>query len=258
MFTAIITGANGYIGRNLIKKYKKKINFIIYKEDINNIKKISDFILKNDFEIFIHLAGLLRSSKKSKKEIYRTNSFSLKYISKEVSKKNKKLIFISSSHVYKIKKTKLKENDKLKPTSIYGSSKLKAENLIIKNIKKYCILRLFNLYGDYMPKGSFFSDIKSKIINKKKIIIDKSVRDFVHIDDICKLIFFVCKKNINGIFNASSGLSVSLVDIINFFEKKYNQKCKLLIKKTKTCLVGSNAKIKAKGFKFKYKNIFDI
>ena len=104
MLTAIITGANGYIGRNLLKKYKKKINFIIYKEDINNIKKISDFILKNDFEIFIHLAGLLRSSKKSKKEIYRTNSFSLKYISKEVSKKKRNSYLYQALTFIKLKK----------------------------------------------------------------------------------------------------------------------------------------------------------
>lgn len=258
MYSVIITGANGYIGKNLIKKYKKKINFIVYKDDINNKKKIYDFILKNNFDIFIHLAGLLRSSKKSEAEIYKTNSDSLRFISESVNKKRKRIIFVSSSHVYKSKKNKIKENDKLKPINVYGKSKLKAENLIIKNIKKYCILRLFNLYGDNMPRGTFYSDIIFKIKNKKKITIDNSVRDFVHVDDVCRLLYFVSIKEINGIFNVCNGIPVSLIDMIKFFEKKYNQKTKLLIKKKKLSLVGNNAKIKKKGFKFIYKNRFKI
>ena len=64
MYCVIITGANGYIGKQFIKKYKKKIKFVIYNENINNKKKISEFISNTTFDVFIHLAALLRSKKK--------------------------------------------------------------------------------------------------------------------------------------------------------------------------------------------------
>ena len=258
MYCVIITGANGYIGKQFIKKYKKKIKFVIYNENINNKKKISEFISNTTFDVFIHLAALLRSKKKNKQEFYKTNSNSLKYISQEVCKKNKRLLFLSSSHVYKSKKKKLKENDELKPSNIYGKSKLRAENFIHKNINKFCIIRLFNLYGANMPSGTFFTDINLKIKNNEKIIIDNSIRDFVHIDDLCRLIYFIIKNNIKGTYNACSGVPTPLINVINFAEKKLNKKSNLLRKKTKTVLVGSNIKIKKRGFKFINKNIFKI
>lgn len=257
MIKVLITGANGYVGKKLIKKYKKKINFKIYKNDINNKNKLIKFINNNEFQYFIHLAGLLRTTKKKAKTIYKTNSYSLEYISKTLNKLDKKLIFLSSSHVYKPISKKLSENDKLQPNNIYGKSKLKAENIILKNTKDFCILRLFNLFGSYQPVGSFYSDIKNKINNNKKIYIDNSIKDFVHIDDLCDIIFFIIKNKSQGIFNVCTGQGVCLKNIIYHLERKLKKKAKIQFSNTKTLMVGNNRKISKLGLKIKYKNILN-
>ena len=41
--------------------------------------------------------------------------------------------FPSTCHVYKSKKTKIKESDKIQPISFYGRTKLLAENFLNKN-----------------------------------------------------------------------------------------------------------------------------
>ena len=65
-------------------------------------------------------------------------------------------------------------------------------------------------------------------------------------------------KNINGIYNVSNGIPVALIDIIKFFEKKFNKKSNYILNNTISVLVGNNAKIKRKGFKFLKKNLFKI
>jgi nucleoside-diphosphate-sugar epimerase len=255
MLRVIITGADGYIGKNFIKRYKKKIFFIIYKGDINKKKKISEFIQKKKFDIFIHLAALLKSSKKNKKDIYKTNSNSLNHISSIVGKKKKKLIFISSSHVYKRKNKKIKEIDELKPCNLYGKSKLKAEKYILKNCKNFCILRVFNIFGHDQPLGSFYSDMVNKIKNKENISIDNSYRDFVHVNDLCKILFFIIKKNASGIYNVSSGKKIRLRDIIDRIEKKLKKKTKIKFINKCSSIVGDNSKITKLGLRINYKNI---
>ena len=255
MIKVLITGANGYIGKKLIKKYKKKINFKIYKNDINNKNRLIKFIKNNEFQYFIHLASLLRTTKKRTKTIYKTNSYSLEYISKTLSKLNKKLIFLSSSHVYKPTSKKISENDKLQPSNIYGKSKLKAENIILKNTKDFCILRLFNLFGSYQPIGSFYSDIKNKINNNKKIYIDNSIKDFVHVDDLCDIIFFMIKNNSQGIFNVCSGQGIYLKNVVYHLEKKLKKKARIQLRTKKSIIIGNNKKIKRLGLKINYKKI---
>lgn len=255
MLRAIITGADGYVGTNFIKKYKKKINFIIYKGDITEKKKITEFIQKKKFDLFIHLAALLKSSKKKQRDIYKTNSNSLKYISSMVDKKNKKLIFISSSHVYKKKNSKIKESDELKPDNLYGKSKLKAEKFILRNSKNFCILRVFNIFGPNQPLGSFYPDMLYRIRNNKDISIDNSYRDFIYINDLCKILYFIIKKNAFGIYNVCSGKKINLQKIIYRIEKKLNKNVKIQLNNKYSSIVGNNSKITKLGLKIRYKNI---
>ena len=252
MKTVAVNGYKSYIGKNFYNYYKKKYKIIFYKEDVNNLSKFELFIKKNKFDFFIHLAGLSRVKCVSKKKLCKkTNYSSFKGIIDLFNKLNKKprVIFISSSLVYVISNNKLNEKSITKPSTLYGKLKLKSENFLKVNYKNYCILRLFNVYGQSQPQNFFIPDIIKKIKKKEKIEINKSIRDFIHVNDVVKIIDFVINHEITDTLNVGSGRGVSLEYIVKKISKKLNKKAVLNITNKSDKLIASIRKLRKLGYK---------
>ena len=253
-----ITGYNSFIGNHFYKKYKNKYVIINYKENINNISKFKLFINSKRLDFFVHFAGMSRTKcDENKKLCKKTNFLSLKKIINQLNDLEHKprFIFISTSLVYSNSSKKIKESFKKKPKSLYAKLKLNSENYLKENYKKYSILRLFNVYGKKQPHTFFIPDIKKKIKQKKLIKLNKSTRDFIHVDDAVKIINFVIKNNINITLNVGSGrgtLLLSLIKMISSFNK-IKPKVKLDNKQDK--LVADISKLRSIGYKNKINKI---
>ena len=244
-----IDGFNSYLAKNFYNKYKKKYKVIKFKSDINNTNELKNFILKKKIDIYIRFAGLSRSNCKiNPTKCHYTNFIANQKLVKFIQLKKIKLIFMSSSHVYSHSNKKISEKFNASPNNNYGRFKLKSENYIKKYLDDYLIMRIFNVYGKDQPRGYFFSDMKEKIRNKKKIIINNSYRDFIHVNEVSRFINFALNKKLNGIFNVGSGKSYKLSSIIKMMSEKMKIKPNLLIKKKIDKLVSDNTIIKNKGF----------
>ena len=247
-----ITGYDSFIGKNFYRKYKKTFKILPYKNNINNLNQIKKFIQNKKITHFVNFAGLSRlKCEVSKTECLNTNYKSIIKIINYFNKLNNKphFIFISTSHVYNYSKTKLKETSKTNPNNTYAKIKLRSENYIKKNYKNYTILRLFNIYGSNQPKNYFIPDIKQKLIKGKIINIDKSIRDFIHVSEVSKVIKFIINKNINETINVGSGKGYSLIKIIKYLSKKLKKKPILITTHKKTKLVADISLLKSYGFK---------
>ena len=261
MNTIAINGYKSFIAKNFLKKYKKIYKIIHYKKDINNLKEFKKFSIKNQFSHFIFFAGLNRQKcSLDKTKCLKTNYLSVKETVNYFNTLSNRpyLIFISTSHIYGNSKKNLKEVSKPKPKNLYAKLKLRSENYIKKNYSKYCILRLFNVYGQDQPQSYFIPDMINKIKKKQRIIIDKSVRDFVHVDEVSNIINFMIKKNIFSIFNAGSGKGYSLKYVINKIGKKIKEKPIISLKKTSTKIVADMSLLKSFGYKSKKLNSANI
>ena len=93
-----MTGSSGILGKKFIQKYKnftyKKIRF-----DITNKKKLTNWIRKNNFDAFIHLAAIVPINEviKNKEKAVKVNYIATKYIVDLLIKyKNKKKLFFST------------------------------------------------------------------------------------------------------------------------------------------------------------------
>ena len=252
-----IDGYNSYLGNSFYKDFGNRNKIYRFKKNIKNINQINKFIHNKKINIFIRIGGLSRHKCiSSPHDCYKINYLANKKLVDQLKKKkNIKLIFISSSHVYSSSKLKVKENSLLKPSNIYGKYKLKSENYIKKNLNDYLIIRVFNIYGKKQPKGFFIPDIKNKILNAKPIKINNSIRDFIHVKEVSRFLNFSIRKNINGIFNLGSGKSTSLISLIKNINKIHKIKPQIFITNKKDKLVSNNSKIKKLGFNVKeYKN----
>lgn len=159
----LVTGANGFIGKNLIKMLKKRgIKPVKFKGDI------------------VHLAALtsLPESIESPLDYFMTNELGTVAVL-EMARKNrvKNLIFASSIAVKN-------------PDNPYALSKLNAEKWCEMYSRLYniniWILRIYNVYGE--GGHGVINIFADQWLKGDKLTIHETgeqTRDFIHVNDIC-------------------------------------------------------------------------
>ena len=168
-------------------------NFTFIKKDINNINLKE---LLKDVDYIFHQAAQagVRASWGESFEIYSNNNIEATQKLLEAAKDSdiKKFVYASSSSVYgDVDKFPMQEEDKVKPVSPYGVSKLAAENLCYlyyKNFKVPTIsLRYFTVIGERQRPDMAFHIFGKALLKEESIHIfgdGKQSRNFTHVDDI--------------------------------------------------------------------------
>jgi len=227
----IVTGASGFIGSNLVKFIKNSTKESVCsvartnKENISHVVKNYDQVidLKNANSILIHLAGQnITNNKLSEKEYNTVKNLS------EIFKD--RMIFISSALVYGNNvKGKANENYPLCGNTDYAINKINSEKEVLKN--SGTVLRISNVYGKGMYDKNVLFDIYNQFLDKKykvKVYNSLAVRDFIHIDDVCRAIIKVSDNPKYGVYNISTGIGTSILELFNFIEIIYaDHECEL-------------------------------
>ena len=135
-----ITGSSGNLGRYFYKQYSKKYTIRKYPHRIEDINLFKQWIKKNNsINYFIHFAGISGKNYLNNKKCLKINYLStiniLNVLKSFKLKKFKYFLYISTSHVYKFSDKKISENFLRVPNTIYGISKKKTEDFILKKKK---------------------------------------------------------------------------------------------------------------------------
>ena len=223
--TIFITGASGFVGKNLLKEFVNMFTFSLYeKEDIFNISE----------DIVIHLAGKAHDlkNKSSKDEYYLINTELTKVIFDKFLESNAR-VFITLSSVKAVADTLdivLTENHMPNPITHYGKSKLLAEEYILsKKIpqgKRVYILRPCMIHG---PGNRGNLNLLFKIVSKGMpwpLGAFDNKRSFCSIDNLCFIIKELIEndKILSGVYNISDDEPVSTNEIINLIALNNNKK----------------------------------
>jgi UDP-2-acetamido-2,6-beta-L-arabino-hexul-4-ose reductase len=179
MLNILITGSNGFIGKNLLKKLKLLRNINILEFNRNDTQTyLGECILKSDF--IIHLAGEVRPD--SSEDEFKNSNVLLTSLILEILKKQNKIIPIlltSSIHA------KLLKNE-------YGKTKRESELLIENYSKEFNIscfvYRLPHVFGEGC-KPNYNSVVSTWIynsINDLEInVFDRNIEmHYVYVQDI--------------------------------------------------------------------------
>jgi dTDP-4-dehydrorhamnose reductase len=205
-----VIGANGFVGKNLVKILKTKHKII----KISRKTKFTSF--NKDFDLSIHSAN---SSKK-----YEASSFPLRDFKNSVklTKKiinhfgNKKIILISTISA---------SNEK----NIYSKNRKLCENLILKKNKNNIIFRLSVLLNFNSKRGILYDLIKGK-----KIYLDKNVLiNPLTIEEVAKYILMniKSKQRVHEIGSVDKFKLSYIKNIIGSKSKFGTKKIKLTSKK---------------------------
>ncbi len=204
----LITGSNGFIGKNLKAHLCEREDLEIIEFDKeDSFDKIEKRI--NEIDFIFHLAGVNRPQ--TSEEFYEGNSDLTKKIVDLIKDKEIPLLVTSSIQA-------IKDND-------YGKSKKIAEDYIKENLSKYYIFRLHNVFGKWCQPNynSVVATFCYNIANDLDITInDESTSlDLIYVDDIC----YEFEKILNGKDPSEQ------IDGICYINPRYNVTLEYIAKK---------------------------
>lgn len=231
-----ITGGAGFIGSSLVAFLNK---FGIKPIIIDNLEELGekwkniaglqysdlldyrDEICCDAEAIMIHLGANVSTTEPFNKKLWENN---VKYTVKLIGTFAwDRFIYASSAATYG-SSSDFRERFNCKPNNAYGFTKLTVDKFLIENNEfaesnSVYGLRFFNVYGfeREFHKGNMMS-FPARCLNKDKINIyryyPEPVRDFVYVEDVCKVIkFFIDSEASGGIYNVGSGRAISFEEV---------------------------------------------
>lgn len=135
MLTIALTGADGLVGSRIVELLKNDFVFLpLSREamDITDNNEVNERIRNAEFDLFLHLAAytLVDKAESEQELAYALNVQGTQNIYEAVTKKNKKLIYISTDFVFDGKNPPYFENSKPNPLGIYAKTKYEGELVI--------------------------------------------------------------------------------------------------------------------------------
>lgn len=217
-----IFGSNGFIGSSIVK-YLETQN-IEYELLEPNDKKIKNRQLGH----VIYAIGVTGDFRQRYFDTVESHVCVLHKILKEC--KFESFLYLSSTRIYSgTKSSSESENIVINPNNIedlYNISKLMGESLCLSmNSSKIRVARLSNVVGNNLEQNDFLSSIIHDAINKKKILIrttESSEKDYVHIDDVVKILYQISLKGNERVYNIASGKNTKVLEIMNEIKKFVN------------------------------------
>ena len=275
----LVTGGSGFIGSYLVEKLlKEEKRLVIIDKKRPPLKSKNLIFLKGDIAkkktfqkvgkcgVVFHLAAFtsVPRSAKEPQECFDTNIIGSLNVLEYCRRSDSKLVFTSSAAVYGPLDRPAREEDPCRPISLYGLSKLQAEEIIKFYHKEYdvqySIFRIFNVYGLRATSGVVTNLLKSFKTGRPFYLYGsgKQKRDFIHVEDVTNIILNHQKIK-NDVINLGTGKCVSILDLLKTFQKY--RKFKVIRKpKSPGDLNFSCANIKKfRGYfpNYKFKNILE-
>jgi len=222
-------------GKKFSELGEKLSNVKLIKGDITNEDLIRDVTKDVDVICYCVNTGGVTDCENNLEVYKKINIDDFQKLLLNIENISSRFILFSSTFVY----SNIENNDEksiTNPETLYGKLRLSQESLLVKNVEKYTILRISNIYGhENFQKSKFYNVIDRFIINaldEKDIILNgdgTQLADFVHISDLIRIFHNILEnEKENSIFNISNEkrLEISEIgEIINCIaSNEYNKK----------------------------------
>jgi UDP-glucose 4-epimerase len=276
--TILITGAAGYIGsilaetlsgsddeivlfdKNKLKHMNAFSTSICVEGDIANENDVNMLFAKYNPSIVIHLAAVsgVRLTEREKLDIKRTNEYGTDVLIRTMKNYScENIIFSSSCAVYGNHPYECFETTKTDPISLYGKSKLYAENKLLNSGLNCTILRLGNVIGSNESntlgsKNQTIIRSYTDTVHGKRNSLEiygksfpsedgTAVRSFVHVLDVVTIIDMILKnrlyKSKHHILNISA-YTMTIYQVVDELIKIFKQPVNVTFKNRRKTEIG--------------------
>lgn len=223
----IITGANGFLGNNIIRKLEQEKNseirvFVLKGESIKSLENLKCKIYYGDItkketlasifentdgkEVFvIHCAGIVYIKSKYNPLVYNVNVNGTKNIIDKVLNINAKLVYISSVHAipeFNGVITETVDFDPNRVEGLYAKTKAEAAKYVMDAVKtkklNACIIHPSGIIGPNDYGNSHLTELVKEVASGKLFACVKGGYDFVDVRDVAEGVINACNKNTKG------------------------------------------------------------
>lgn len=226
MELALITGTNGFIGKNLYNRLIETHEVFELNEDIINyhddwVKLLEDKLHTMNPDVIFHVGACSDTLETNVNYIMERNFESTKILCDYAYKKEIPFIYSSSAANY--------GTNGLYPSNLYGWSKYVAEQYVLKS-EGIC-LRYFNVYGPHENNKGKMASVAYQMIEKNKngqeikLFPGNPKRDFVYVNDIVSANIFAYENfyklpNLTP-YEVGSGEARTFEDVLNILDLPY-------------------------------------
>lgn len=238
---ALITGANGFIGRHLVTFLNKKgiQVFPIPHQIFKNLSQLKSEIKKIKPDYIFHLASYGNHSYQTEvKKMFVANvenTFKLLSVSNDIN--YRAFINFGSSSEYGRKFNSMKETDTLEADTFYGATKACSTYLCRAFAKQYhkaiVTIRPFSVYGEGEADFRFIPKVIHYLNNGEVMTIDpKPKHDWIYINDFISGVYTVLKniQRLSGeVVNIGTGKQHSNLEVVHTLEKISRKKLKIAL-----------------------------
>lgn len=217
----LITGSDGFIGKNLVEFYSDKYSIITLTRNDNIKDKLS-----YSPDIIINAAASIYDFD----SMFETNVVLVNTILEYIRRTKNKLIQIGSSAEYGKKSFASRESDFLDPVTYYAGTKaaasLMCQSLAMEFHLPIFIIRPYSVYGNHEKAYRLFPRLYNAFTKQDEMTLTEGYHDFIYIKDFIRgLNLFVENdfENYGDIINLGSGVQTSneqvfqqFVDIFGF------------------------------------------
>lgn len=228
-----ITGANGFVGRHMVKYFTEKGNAIIEIDKTNNIDMLDDQLIAKirRFDILIHLAAntYVPDSYENPVKFFKYN-YLLTLAALELCRKFQAHFIFFSSYIYgKPRYIPIDENHPIDGFNPYAHSKIICEELCQAYNRHFqiplTIVRPFNIYGPGQDERFLISKIIKMAKEEGDVLLDDPFprRDYIYIEDVLTftdLLIQNCGHSFFDLFNLGTGKDYSVQEIISMISEE--------------------------------------
>ncbi|MCH9614511.1 MAG: GDP-L-fucose synthase [Chlamydiia bacterium] len=221
----VLLGANGYIGSNLHKKFKKDgVDVLPIGRDTIDLEKegsdkaLAQTLQSDDTVIFL---ATITPRKGKGVDAFCRNVEITKNVCKALEEQEVgHLIVFSSDTVYSMHRGVISEESPTDTEDLYGAMNVAKEQMLKASVKSpLTLLRTTLVYGHEDPHNSYGPNrIRRMARENGKITLfggGEETRDHIYIDDVVSLVKNVAYHKAVGVLNLASGSSISYVDLAN-------------------------------------------
>lgn len=215
---AFITGADGFLGRHLVDALTRQGSEVQRARgdvlDPNSLAGIANA------DVVFHLAAQASPSGAEADPIraLRVNVVGTLQVATAMSRRQR-LVFASTAQVYSPSSEPHAEGSTLGPTSVYGHSKLAAEQTLLALATRgpaLAILRLFNVYGTGQSEDYVIGRLLGAVRRGETPAMGPSapIRDFIHVDDVIDGMLRAAKVSLASsmVLNLGTGVGHSIAE----------------------------------------------
>lgn len=234
----IILGHSGFIGTSLERYLTKSTEWTIEGRslpelDLTDYRQTRELIPFFTQENVIVLAAAVKRQFGDTLDVFNQNMKIVENICRIFEEYPvHQIIYMSSAAVYgeETENINISESTLVNPTSYYGINKYTSECILRKScvsnqITKLLCLRPPLIYGPGDPAETYGPSGFTSAARKNNPITlwgdGTELREFIYIEDICRIIEILISKSMDGILNAVSGNKYSFIEVINILKEKF-------------------------------------